>query len=561
MQRKTILVYSNCQKANAKGDFTFGGNIAVDLIREARLQSEDIDVILVSTRDGISRFESLYGKPDASSSVTIAGETVGLCALEDMPCFGRHVVAYIDANYCKPASTEIIKKVINPDTKLLFIGNANQDDWLTGSYRNFLEDLTNQKQPHLLNLFNSSNVYYATAGMNGKRIGIPTIARLDSLNPLTESERQQLPKANYGFMYLSNQSDTRRLVAQYMDLTGKALYVLVGKFSAMDRLLISLSTTTMQATSVTNPKIPQITYHESLPNHVMRNMTAKASGNLVISTGVNSALEAMQDGKLTYYEYSTENENFITSFLGAIRNLTTQRDHFTVSRKVIDLATLLFAQKPLSNIHALRAKALLDDDGTCQTMIASNREIIATANGKLANNIFSFIYANSQPHLQQQASAVCMALRTNSDTCIPDAGKALRRAAATGQLFELKVLIKFILATPKSGITINDTCTTRQRSALHWAAINKDKDAIQLLLEAKANLELKDSDNKIPFDYACDSHDVNLITLLMPNMDMIQRNVLSHFILDNTIAQQIQPEMKHDIEHTKISMHSTRPNK
>lgn len=517
MQRKTILVYANCNNPTAKGDFSFGGNMAADLKREATKQQENIEIILVSTRDGIGRFESLYGQPDNSGTVRIAGVEIGLSAIEDVPAHGKNVIAYIDANYCKPAATDIIKRVVNPDCRLLFIGNANQEDWRNAAYRSDLEDMSCQLQPNLIHSFSNENIYFASAGMSGDRIGMTTIAELADLHPLSEAEESTIPAERYGFMYLSGQaSHVRSLIYQYIELTNKPTYVLVGNFCANDLFMIQATCSNMNINTNSNPIAPKVVHHKSLANNLMRRMSANAHGELVLSTGVNSALEAMQDGKLTYYQYMENNENFVTVFLDAARQLARLRLESKLAKDVTDLAAFLFAKKPLSEIERKVLHFTLKDPSTTSAMVSVNQELIRTANGSLANNIFSVINANTKSHLARQTDAACRKLRVAKDTCIPDPGKALRRAAATGKIFELKVLIRFINSSVHLNLTVDDACANRKRTAIHWAAINGEKDAVKLLLDAGASLTMEDCEQKRPVDYTHETNDIELITLLTP---------------------------------------------
>src|SRR5436305_9063753 len=106
---KSILIHANCANTTAKGDFAFAGNLAKDIVQElARQGIMDIDVVLVSTLDGIPRFSSLYGAP-VNDRVSVEGTSTGLSSLETFDAVDNTVVAFIDANRCKHAPAEIIQ--------------------------------------------------------------------------------------------------------------------------------------------------------------------------------------------------------------------------------------------------------------------------------------------------------------------------------------------------------------------------------------------------------------------------------------------------------------------
>ena len=142
--KKVILIHANCLNPKAKGDFAFAGNIAKDTVQEISKLKETIDVILVSTVDGISRLVSLYG-PVIKDRLSVEGIDVGLCSLGTFDAVGT-VIAYIDANRCRHTAAYIIKRVICPESKFLFVGNINQQAYtgldIQASYCEWLRSST-----------------------------------------------------------------------------------------------------------------------------------------------------------------------------------------------------------------------------------------------------------------------------------------------------------------------------------------------------------------------------------------------------------------------------------
>lgn len=514
MQR-TILVYSNCKNRSAKGDYTFGGNIAVDLKREAMEQQIDIDVILVSTRAGIDRFFSLYGKPDANQRVNITGVDVGLSALEDFDGTGCNVIGFIDANVCKSASSELIKNVISPECKFLYIGNANQYDWSELGYQMMVLSESYEDQPGLLKLFSFFDVLIASAGYGLGRLGMPVTAKLDKLPELSGTELHLVPNQKYGVIYFNSRGyQNNDLVLQYVELTNLPQYLVIGDVSHRQHDIEHACKLEMQQNSAGSSS-ESVTFLPSLPNHVMRRISANSTDQLVATTGVNAALEVMTDGKLPYYEFLISNKSFVTSFLDLVKSLAMQQCSARDFRAVVDLAVLLFAQKPLSTIDLRRTKVMLSDTTTCAKLAALNQEVIASASGKLSTRLLNFITSPRATTLDDLTYEVSKSLQSKSDKVRPAIGKALRRAAATNKLFELKVLIKNILANPAAGFSLDDQDDVRHFTALHWAVTAFNKDAVKLLIQAGANTDINDKQNRKPLDIALVNGTKEIIRLLV----------------------------------------------
>jgi hypothetical protein len=201
---RAILVHANCYNPNAKGDFVFAANIARDLIQELNHQSiNDIDVVLASPLQGIGRFKSLYSI-SYTGRLMVNGISVGLSSLEEFDSIEHSVVAFIDANRCKYSPEELIKRVVSPSSKFLFVGNANQQSYADIFSQTLYSIQIRQEQPTLYQDFDNRDMYFGSAGLGIERLGLPSIRKHKDLKNLTESEIRQLPKKEYGFMYLSD---------------------------------------------------------------------------------------------------------------------------------------------------------------------------------------------------------------------------------------------------------------------------------------------------------------------------------------------------------------------
>ncbi|WP_133127428.1 Dot/Icm T4SS effector AnkY/LegA9 [Legionella nagasakiensis] len=511
---KVILVYANCVNPTAKGDFSLAGSIARDLVREIKSSNETLDVVLTSTLDGIPRFESLYGEP-GDKRVTIEGEEVGLCALELFDAVENTVVAFIEANRCKYAPADIVKRVLSPESKTLFVGAANQgtmSDLFTQTMYRFQ---VNMDQPGVYGNFNAADVFVGSSGIGDGRLGLPAIAKTSDLPALTSSQMALMPTMSYGFMYLAAIDDVRdcQLIAQYMRLTDPvSSYVLVGNFADKSRQIAYAYSTD---TTLSTPKraLPPIVYHQSLDNGLMRHMVANAATPLVLSTGVMGTLEAMQDRKLTYYQDLSNNTNFVASYLLAVKSIVASDDALigVMPQLIMELSQLLFAKKPLSFSEMERTHDLLAISSVSDKLVDTNERIVAQARGKLAPRLLSFIGGARSTHEHEQLASVCVSLRKPGEIGTPVYDQALRRAAAWGRLFELKVLIKAMAAT--DGLNLSDA--THLRTALHWAVIAQSADCVRALVAAGVLLDVQDKEGKTPLHHVIANGNRLLIQILV----------------------------------------------
>lgn len=519
---KIILIHANCHHATALGDFVFAGNLAKELKME--LRAGDIDVCLVSPADGMPRYQRLYGSP-VDGRVDIDGISIAVSSLEDFDPVMNHVVAFIDANRCKHSPAEIIKRVVAPDTRFIFIGNMNQaaitDPFSEYDYKQFIKS----QQPGLYEAFDSRDFLIGAAGLGPDRFGIPRIFATAELPPLAERDRSKLAKSSYGFMYLAaiNPDTDYALMAQYMKLTNIDHHVLVGNFAtAKDKINFAYMSEMWMDPSEDMPKLPEIEFYESLDNPLMRRMVANTSTTMVISTGITSTLEAMRDQKLCFYQNMATNRHFISSYLSAVQAIanTSLPAATIMAQQIIELSALLFAPKPLTVIELKRTAELMRAPKVSSKLIKFNQTILDQASGKIAPRLLGFLSSGRDAENPMQLKQVIFSLRKSGETTNPSHDQALRRAAAWGRLLEIKVLLKSLPTTEqyktdatsgmcafhfavkyksldcvreliKAGFDLNFPATTG-KTALHWAMQNMDKVMIKFLIDHGA---------KMPEDY------------------------------------------------------------
>ncbi|HHF7366054.1 TPA: Dot/Icm T4SS effector AnkY/LegA9 [Legionella bozemanae] len=509
---KVILIHANCKNPTAKGDFAFAGNMAKDMVRELAKQNiPDIDVVLVSTVDGIPRFTSMYGAP-VDGRVSIEGTSVGLSSLELFDAVDNTVVAFIDANRCKHAPGDIIKRVLSPDSKFLFVGNVNQMAFADMFTQSLYRMQAKMDQSGLYDSFDDRDMLVGSAGLGSDRLGIPSITKAEDLPALSSSDQAKVPTGNYGFMYLAavDSSKDYKLIAQYIKLSDQDKYILVGEFgSKKSEIRYAYE---HDLTLTTSKPLPAIEYHQSLPSGVMRQTVAHSTSSLVLSTGVTSTLEAMRDKKLPYYQDMDNNTQFVAAYLIAVKSLVSSDTSLfgALPGMIIELSDLLFADKPLSRKDMERTDTLLKLDSVNSRLVSANQTIMDRASGKIAPKLLTFIGDTRKTKDPVQLATVCASLRKSGEMGSPVHDQALRRAATWGRLFELKVLIKSMSVSD-----LDKADPTYGRSALHWAVSSKNFDCARALVKAGASLDLQDKEGQTPLHKAVQNGDKPMIKLLI----------------------------------------------
>jgi hypothetical protein len=286
--------------------------------------------------------------------------------------------------------------------------------------------------------------------------------------------------------------------------------VIIPKFTAECGIEMAYAADT---TLVTQKKsLPKIQFHQSLPNPVMRRVVANTTGSLVLSTGITSTLEAMQDKKLTYYQDMSINTHFMTSYLIAVKSIVSNDPSLVgcMPQLIIELSNWLFANKPLSKMGMERTHDLLEISAVSSKLVSTNQTIIEQASGKIAPRLLGFINSPRNTQDQVQLATVCASLRKTGEYGSPVHDQALRRAAAWGRLFELKVLIK---SMGRDDLDKKDA--NLERSALHWAVHEKQFDCALALVKAGTSLDIKDKEGKTPLHKAVVNGDRAMIKMLI----------------------------------------------
>jgi hypothetical protein len=480
---KVILIHANCYDPEAKGDFTFAANIAKDLIDELNSEPvQDINVTLISSSYGVTRFKEIYESSN-EKQIIVEGKNITIIAINQLDPFSDTVIAFIDANRCKYSSAGLVKRILSPEGKILFVHNANSSDFLDINERFSYLAGVKKEQEKIYEFYNEKDLLTASAGFGLNRLGMPTIKKAQALPDLTGDEAHYLPKTDYGTLYLSSLKIDKsyQIISQYIRLTDLKHYVLVGNFNCYRDVI--------KAKCLIGGMIIQ--FHHSLPYPVLRKLVASGTAVLTATTGVASTLEAMQDRKLTYYQDSQDNALFVSSYLIAIKSIVMDDFLFkdNMPQMIIELTCLLFAEKPFNSKDLERTRALLNRQDLTSKTIEANQMLLEQASGKIAKRLLSFISSPRNTKNSDQLVEVCSLLRTPDEKIIPLEDEALRRAATQDKLFELKVLIA---SMPQSSLDRKNIISGK--TAIQLAIENNSLDCVKALVTAGASLDIDDNE-------------------------------------------------------------------
>lgn len=486
-----ILVFADCAAPSAKGDFAFAGQIAHDLAVSVWQHYPGVRVILTSSQEGMPNYPSLYPLAEAGM-VDIEGVRIEIAALDTFDARGEPVIGFIQANPCKFASGELIRRVVTPATRMAIVRNSNQ--YFVEDIRKVSQEIVQlmaSRQTHVYPYFDADSLSVSTAGFMEAQWGLPHIDTLPKKD-LTPSVKPNQP---WGVCYFKDEAITNTFFAysQYISLSSQPLQILIGNFDeyvppAFDGLIERFKKLT--------PTFQAFTFYHALNNNDFRHLVAFCPSALVGVTGVSSTLEAIASGKLPYYQYLYKNRHFSASWLTAVREQSLETTP-EMRERLCAFSTRLFAPKPLESADCDALHHDLEDSALVGRLQKIYQKTFAAANGRLGTRLLGFFDRPSVPILEEQYRMACERLRRTGDMTPPTDGQALRRAAALGYGFEARIIL---LHGPEF-INLQDT-THSHRTALHWAVINQHADIIRMLVRAGASPSIADKFGKTALDYA-----------------------------------------------------------
>lgn len=504
---KIIIVFARCRNSKAKGDYAFACDLAHTIAEEA-YDALGATVILSTVRESLHHFYELYRCPlaDASGYIRVEGMRIRLQALEDFDPAAIDLRAFIDANRCRYPDSGLVKRLLSPDSRYIFVGHAHQPVIKDDLFPIYMSRVKYQ-QPGLFTLLSIPSCI--TVGLGSERAGIPKLAEPKSRDELSPAVACSIPASgSYGMAYLGAPSlEDVVTLARYQQLTGANRIEVIGSFDEMP-LFQSTLTTAMRAKGIRisfNGRAADVDttfdFKRSIQRETMSTMTREAC-QIVLNTGVASTLEALGSGKIIFYQYLEHNVDFVESYLRAIdakgRLIATPDIRSAIKR----MAALLFAPKPLSEANFATLKTLTSQ-GSLRTRLGQmNREIIKEAVDKdLSRQLLHSLSSRpvTEAFKRAQLRQVCISLQKPRDHGeLPRLEVALRRACTD---LSCSAEIKILLARATLA-QINSVSPHNGRTSLHWAAIHNNLAAIRLLLAKDADKSKVDGEGRLAEDYA-----------------------------------------------------------
>lgn len=438
---KTVIIYASCRDLNASGDYSLAGSMATDLLDLLHRSNEDAEVILATSREHLPSYTRLYGAPNREGTIHLGGLPCRVAALDDLPV-NLNVSALICANPCDEPEGKKLLRVMSPQTRFIIVGAANnpfQQDQI--SWKSCADDWSG---------FSDFSYYYPFDRCVLTHSGIgPYSIGLANSQPLIEPP-QAAQQPGYGFVYIQfnrcsvfSFGKDLQAISQYRDLTRYEHFTLVN----------------CEPYLRTDNQSPTLTYASNLSNQAFRS-TLNSAGPIVMVTGVGSALEAMESGKFLYYQWLSKNELFADSVQSHLLGKIGTDPNAKTLEKLIQYS---LAAKPLSEEAArfLRLTATKKPE-LIQWVAQAGKALVEGARGKLGNNLFG-LFQHPSP-ANDLLRKVRKKHRRKNEIELCSLQTCLRRAAAAGDLYGLKVLLE--VATEAD---LNAVDTRFGRTALQWA--------------------------------------------------------------------------------------------
>lgn len=482
-----IMVYADCHNSHAKGDFQLACLIAHDLQRQLLERHSTVKVVLSTSETSMERLTSMY--PQTGDGLHIRGMDIPVCTLQQFDMLNNSLIAFVDANRCKPAPSEIVLRVLEPETRYLFVHGPHRTSQKRNSPGWIIEMLQWMgSAPELFRLLHPDTLSIGACGLGSERYGLPDID-FPADGALTSA-----PELNdYGFMYFSKREPDKILamVEQYMVLANLSRYVVVGPAGT----IVAPDGVDTLPRATFSEKV--FTTFSTVSNHDMRRLIKGAVSPLVVTTGTISTIEAMSDGKLSFYDYRGLNTGFVVNMIEAVRALNDN----SRGEDITQLGMLLLGPKPLAPLHLDKTKELLSIQDVREGLINAQQNLVKQAQGRLAPRLLDIIgAAKDESLLARQHKIACLSLTRKDDSEPPKGGQAVRRAAFGNHLYALKIFLKYLPLTE-----VDSQGGPRERTALHFAALMGHEEAVILLLRKGANPWVKDIDGNTPIDLAATS--------------------------------------------------------
>lgn len=335
------LIYVECA-ADKSGDYTGAAELAYVL--QQRFTGSDNRCVLASSAKGVKKLLQLYGDP-TGVELRIHDVSMEVTTLAALASSGKkeEIRNYIEVAKCQPPEPDLVRRVITPETRLLFVGLPHNSNLLLFQLSRYGDELVSKKA-HVVNL-----------GLGASRIGVTIYDGVFS--PINHAAYRNMATIPYAFTYFNGA--TGALASAFIKDLLK-IYLVSAKYPTQNYIIVGdsvrakagiesfclLSKKPTQIFDITSGKLTTITRSEakeetllvskslsesdqpstaswnflllpSVPNSQMRPLM-KFSQPLIGVTGVGSMLEAMAFGKFPLCQFLPQNKYFTDSYKAAM---------------------------------------------------------------------------------------------------------------------------------------------------------------------------------------------------------------------------------------------------
>lgn len=582
-----IVISANCHNSSASGDYQIAGQLTYSFAKELNGASNNrvfqsiaslatqgkkpnsLEIILLTTADRLASFTRLYGERNTFLQVKVNDVFIKLYSDDEFPINDYHVIGYISANPCRSMPQDSLKKILSPETQVLFVYGPHQPDINASPLRQFrfsLEQTSPLFSAFSYTLPRQEALGFTTDG--GHRLGLFPVSQAKALllSDKDEAMIQALPQqSDYAPIYLNHAKDiepeTREFIELAISMTKN--FIFFGDYAVtlktlIKRLPYSITYNIGGATGQID-KIQfeiNIKHFQSIEHHAFRRLMAGGIP-LVVASGVNSVQETLTDDRIVYLQDLELNQIFIDSYLQSLMRYTKTHGMATASenKEAVTLASLLMKEKPLMLPDKQVVKALLAQPEVMSRLQQYNQGLMLASQKPIAKKLLPMLlkpYASSIK--DKQLTQALVALRKSDEMTDPTIGQALRRAAGLpNKLFELKILVAYC---KKEGINLDAVVEDKKITPLHYAAQLGRIENIILLLRAGSNMNLRDYLGRNPAYYAAFKGHVQCLSTLIS----FGANI-THCSSDGRSALEIcraSPELKRCIDNATptINEHS-----
>lgn len=449
MKEKTIVIYAECRNPKTKGEKKLAINIALSIIK----RNTGHKIVLSGQSDTLSVYVHLSEKSLPDNKIMVEGTEVNLTCLDEINPELDDIVLYIEVNRCKPCPIDKLQQILNPDTRIVFIGTPK---WAGYDLDTFLKESSKraaQTVPSLLEkyLHEEKKLSFFPTGIGPATAGLP---RLPKHHEHTSELTQYFSDKQYGFIYAKHTTerdyvnndipprekdiqfilDYIKLSLLYMNPTEPYHFVLIGAHDSILEELLSRCQSflsqkfklqlTMESSdperfsdSVLNPldvdearAVSHQTIIESNMGssmHFFSKVTAADMRYLcnhaipfVAMTGTQSALEAAESGKIFLYQYLKENKAFSDDFKNTVFSEIDNHDFSPeIKKNMMSLINLLINKISLDEEQKAELVELLSDETLCANLCNIYQKLVNKASDTLTDKIIEQLETSTTPDL------------------------------------------------------------------------------------------------------------------------------------------------------------------